>query len=971
MRLFSFVTFVSFGRIQITNLENWFSCLTLRVFWSIINVNIIFLMLLFSGWFCGLIFLFIVNSFSAYVYLMATLYTFSLVCVRTKIILRDLILDEINQKTSYLSNGVATASSEASMLLLDNLYILGMLLPVLMALRSLCKFTIRREGNLIPISKCEIAKRNMERNEWDTSPKIMDVKIEGRLNNMTSDQVEEKLMRHLYTMKFRKTKDPNVMGVVNVLRVRANWLLIPKHAYDEVDFTKTCKFICDVETTGRNKIGYLQTDSMHDLHNDYVAVLATGIDTNGDIRHLFLGEKPVLGQKCQAKILIKRDGLIYPAIDVLAQSSNAGHGLISRLNSFIGPMSGSTQLGDCGSPWVRVGNPRGPIGLHIGSKPHAKMGLCCFISKKQLDFMDGLIRPEGKETEEKSFVFNPPPLENIPTRLYDQEYFDTFDVHEKAAVRELGLDPLRGEPAIGIHGSMTCVSATTKSEIIRTDLSPHLVEAGIPCLYGRPPIHTFLNHEHVLRQAAYPMKAINPAAMKFAQADYVATLLEKIKMIDYRYRPLSQYETIHGRKEQNLKSMNMRTSSGIGLSGPKYNHFDSEETPEGLIYTPKGYISHALAEQDDKLRRGERCCPIAKTAIKDEPTLLTKTKARLFYIFPLTAVMLGRRYLGPIVSLLAAMPLDSEAWFGVKTTTEEWGQCHRYLDKFKNGKRMNGDYKGYDLRTSAQTIMDVGSVFLVLAEEMGYTRPELLAIQAYFADLANPIYAFAGTLISFMGLMPSGNPATVAINSVGNSLMHRAFYYEQYLIEYGTTPPVGSFRHYVSMGFVGDDSIGGMSDRIPWFNMTNYQKYMREYGMEYTDANKSAILDEFVAAKDASLCKRLFVEQPDGMVDAPIAIDSIWKSLHMLHKAQEEESLIVAMNCDQALRELARHPRTTFEECRNIIIKAADKAGISLFITHKDRSFDEWRADIRAVYNGIKEEQDDYLDEADRFILAT
>jgi hypothetical protein len=107
------------------------------------------------------------------------------------------------------------------------------------------------------------------------------------------------------------------------------------------------------------------------------------------------------------------------------------------------------------------------------------------------------------------------------------------------------------------------------------------------------------------------------------------------------------------------------------------------------------------------------------------------------------------------------------------------------------------------------------------------------------------------------------------------------------------------------------------------------------------------------------------------MVDAPIAIDSIWKSLHMLHKAQEEESLIVAMNCDQALRELARHPRTTFDECRNIIIKAADKAGISLFITHKDRSFDEWRADIRAVYNGIKEEQDDYLDEADRFILAT
>jgi hypothetical protein len=149
---------------------------------------------------------------------------------------------------------------------------------------------------------------------------------------------------------------------------------------------------------------------------------------------------------------------------------------------------------------------------------------------------------------------------------------------------------------------------------------------------------------------------------------------------------------------------------------------------------------------------------------------------------PLAFLIIGRMVLCSILAFLNSFPLLSEQWYGMRTTTDEWEQAYDFLNAFGGKEIMNGDYSAYDQTISSQVIEAVGTIFYALGEAMGYTPYWLTVLHSWFADIANPIYAFNGTLLSFYGYMPSGNPGTVAINGIGNSLLKRCFFYMQWCV---------------------------------------------------------------------------------------------------------------------------------------------------------------------------------------------
>lgn len=360
---------------------------------------------------------------------------------------------------------------------------------------------------------------------------------------------------------------------------------------------------------------------------------------------------------------------------------------------------------------------------------------------------------------------------------------------------------------------------------------------------------------------------------------------------------------VHG--DSYLPSIPMSTSGGFPFPGAKrqYFHYDGE------YYHPLPELLLAIEDLEASYLLGNRANVIFQGSLKDEPIKMKKRisgETRIFTACPVSFTIVVRKQYLNITKAIRMNNFITECAVGMNCYSDVWGELKDYLCAFGEDKIIAGDYKSYDKKMPANVILAAFRVLITwmkLFSKLSYADEQICIGIA--TDIAFPIVNMNGDLFQFFGSNPSGQPLTVIINSIVNSLYMRVAYFD-------IIGEVHTFRKCVRLMVLGDDNIMGSNN--PSFNHTTIVAALHKRGVKYTMADKESESVPFIKIYDTDFLKRTFTQNEVRIV-APLAISSILKSLSMtVHRGNISDEETLAQSYLSARREMSLHGKENFEE---------------------------------------------------------
>jgi hypothetical protein len=339
-----------------------------------------------------------------------------------------------------------------------------------------------------------------------------------------------------------------------------------------------------------------------------------------------------------------------------------------------------------------------------------------------------------------------------------------------------------------------------------------------------------------------------------------------------------------------------------------------------------------------KYKNKERCMAIFTGHLKDEPTTFAKIdskKTRVFAGANAPWCFVVRKHLLTFTRVLQNNKFIFESAPGTNPVSSEWGDIYRYLTQFGEDRIIAGDYSKFDKNMSSQVIMAAFEIIKNVLTHCGWSKEDLQIVTGISYDTAFPVMDFNGDLVEFFGSNPSGQPLTVIINGLVNSL------YVRYV--WATVGnDLSEFKNNVALMTYGDDNIMGVNRNIDNFDHTVMQKILSEVNVKYTMADKLAESVPFIHIKDASFLKRSWrYESELGDYQCPIEEDSIAKSLTKCLPSSElcpEQHAISVLN--NAVFEYFNYGKAIFHKKREMCLQIVKEADLELF--YVNQPFPTW-----------------------------
>lgn len=821
-----------------------------------------------------------------------------------------------------------------------------------------------QDQTLSPTTKEEVEKRRAEVNQWDRIQLPVEPLPKGaKLEGMTLEDVKNVIPANYYEM----TLQSNSKFKAKIFMTSSGVGIIPTHHLSALKCYGVDKEKFDFVRfiNGTQFSAYIKEHEP--IAPDLTRVYLTTSHTVRDLTDLIM-----TGEYRGFANLITPEHKSITTRTFMWEYTDRARGEYISYPGSTHEYNQITTKGDCMSAAIRCDQPYGIVGFHLSGVKGRPEGTCGSVDMTKFKGAQ-----ENQTYTPETRTLQPARVEEVPTTVFDRQIFEPVPPHPTAVSQFAGLastlrtdtpemrqvvkDPAKmiGEeyPQAQCYGGRMIKARRSQSCVKRTPLSPWLEEGGRKCLWGPPPNQPGTAYARGFSTISHPMLQFPVSFLDWARRDYVAPLLNPDLQDMYgEVRPLTDTEVLNGcRSRKFIKAMNVDTAPGIGLNGKKSKHLvETVEVDGRKTYSPQTYLQEAYEADMQKLEKGIQTHPIAKTSLKDEPTV---GKNRIFNVLPMVFLMCGRKLLQMIVDFFLTFPFISEMAVGIQCLNDEWTQLHHHLAAFDEPDShiwqhqvLEGDYSSYDQRITTQLLENVGLIFAVMATHFGFESRYTRAIATWFQDIMRPLVSFNGVLLSFLGFNLSGNNVTIIINNLVNSMLLRLFYVDYYVHELGCglgdIPP---FRSNVRAVFVGDDSLA--STRLSWYNMRNYQRFLERYGMPYTDANKSPVVPDFFHLSQVSLCKRQFHMIDENTALAPIELNSLYKSMHCwMDRGKVDVMSILPQNVDAALVELARHPRATFEIEAPVIYNAVYKAGFAHMCRYHGATFDEMRTIVMSYY---------------------
>lgn len=404
----------------------------------------------------------------------------------------------------------------------------------------------------------------------------------------------------------------------------------------------------------------------------------------------------------------------------------------------------------------------------------------------------------------------------------------------------------------------------------------------------------------------------------------------------------------------------------VGVEGDAYkrpiNRTTSPGYPYNLVNKSKGktawlgdgeeYITDNAELRNDvdalleKAKQGIRGDAISIATLKDEKRPIAKVdagKTRVFEACPQHLVIAIRQYFLDFTAHVMRNRIDNGIAVGINPYSLEWTKlAHRLQTQGDN--LIAGDFSNFDGSLLMQVLV---KILEKINKWYGGTDEDNLVRAALWEHICNADILVKGEVIRKTHSQPSGNPLTVIINSLFNGIVMRVAYLN--LKKENGMPAVCDYRKHVTEIIYGDDDIKSVSCSIKnWFNQLTLTEALAKFGLTYTDETKTGIIVPFKPLTEVAFLKRKFVVQNDGTFLAPMDVENILEITNWIKG--KAKRLATVENCEQAIMELAQHPRAVYEQWSDCVQSALNAVGIKFVVPTYFEQMEQYKHD-RNIYS--------------------
>lgn len=378
-----------------------------------------------------------------------------------------------------------------------------------------------------------------------------------------------------------------------------------------------------------------------------------------------------------------------------------------------------------------------------------------------------------------------------------------------------------------------------------------------------------------------------------------------------------------------LQPINRRTSPGYPwtLNNPgkgKHAWLGSDEYYN--VSDPR--LKKAVTTLIDDARNLVRGDVISTATLKDERrphAKVDEVKTRVFEAMPMHGTIAIRQYFLAFAKHLMKNKIYNESCVGINPASLDWTTLANFL--FSKGHYwVAGDCSNFDGSLCYQIMERIGekiSEWYDDGEENSNIR------YALFQHICAADVMVAGEVIRQTHSQPSGNPLTVIVNSLFNSIMMRIAYLilkkKQGLGLYC------DFTRYVALAVYGDDNLLSISSSIiEWFNQLTITEALAEIGITYTDETKSGELVRYRQPHEVMFLKRYFRTYPEApnYYFAPMEISNVLEFTNWVRGKEFRRATLD--NCENAIEELTHFDESTYTYYAKKIKDALHQVGISI-----------------------------------------
>jgi hypothetical protein len=627
-----------------------------------------------------------------------------------------------------------------------------------------------------------------------------------------------------------------------------------------------------------------------------------------------------------------------------------------------------SQDGDCGQPLIYNNS---IIGIHIAGNS-SRTWYCMALDKSTFEAAHSVLKQESS-----IFVASKPPepvFKNNKKNLFIMD-------GETSYVTEMLKTAVTPIVSLGVVVDAAKQLYKPRAEDYYFRNGNTQIEAEFGPMSSRPPRHVngAAQINTTLLKFNTPKMDVPINLMDRAMNDYlrgnthtgktlaqVANSFEIAEPGFFSVRSLQQ--ALDGDQTGVVRGMNNKTSSGICYGGKKTNWIamigDDPVVPRVLDEE----VERDIYKIEESWRSGQGTFdPFVRASKVNEVLPLQKAeeKTRSVYGNDMAFFLAATRGIIPLKHVLRDMHI-SECFVGLTAQSKEWAELHQYITK--NGtytKFVCGDFSGYDTQLPKALLEKSAALILQIYRENGASESDLEYLRGFLSSVVSPVMIWEGQLMQFCSGQPSGQPLTVEMNSIVNSILLRMAFYTIMDREY---PEIKNpnFRDYVRAAVYGDDNLMGVDDSIPMFNHTSIQAVFASWGIKYTMAEKEADSVPFQTIDEVSFLKRSFRFHPQlNSVVAPIEEESLSKKFYWWTKSKNTPLTFpeqFSANFESQSREAYLHGEEFYKEfvdkCERIV--AASEDGDERFVlpwnTIQPLSCDEMCRNLISKYHPEEEQ---------------
>jgi hypothetical protein len=785
---------------------------------------------------------------------------------------------------------------------------------------------LRTEGLSSEPEKTQAARR--VRTELSSEPEktqsARQLKTESRkLLKLTSELAfdsnqQELIQCRVYRNLFRiYTKKGDVWkGVVHGLFVKGRSLLIPSHAIQTLKNSKTILLRniyidegYEIDTSGISF--YPITNSLGEEKDAAIATLPAGsVPAKVDIFKHFIKSKELSSlHSCRASIVALHDldGKVIPtqfsslkirALDKQHYEHNEPDGAVRIfLLRQCYEYNSDTIKGDCGAPLI-VSNPsvqRKILGIHVAGKDGS--GVSNSISQEDLTRVFGSIPMRSQIALDLSLEIDETLIPTLPVGDFEPlgKLYRSLRTPLKTTIRKSPLYGLLDTPLMA-----PAVLSNFKVDGVWVDpLEKGLRKCGVQC-------------------AVIDSDILKAACTDYQQVMNSNTNIQHQRVLTYR----EGIEGVLG--DSFLEPINRRSSPGWPwIDTRKGTLGKTKWLGDGEFDFDNVELRDAVTERLSLAKKGIRKPVFWIDTLKDERRSLAKVqqaKTRVFAAGSMDYILLFRQYFLGFNAHIMTNMIKNEIAVGINAYSTRWNDLAMYL-KRKGNKVIAGDFSNFDGSLNGQILHAICDMINDWYDD----GPENALIRhVLWEDISSSLHIFGDNVYGWTHSQPSGNPATVIINSLYNSISMRIVWC--LLMQNSDHSSCAAFSRYVNLISFGDDNILNISDAvIDEFNQTTIAEGYRRIGMTYTDESKSVDVVAYRSLEEVSFLKRAFRwDNATFTYKAPLQMETIMEMCNWIRGDMDLEET-VNVNVETALMELSLHPQQIFQEKSSQILRACRK----------------------------------------------